>query len=117
MMKIYKRWDWENDKGIELISNHDMLPEEYVIVNFDYRNLIYRIVEKVKTNIIDDNSIETWTYDYYYDDMKRLVEKRSLDESGNVSLIVHYVYKNGIRVEEIGWNPDSEEPPKRSKLA
>ena len=51
-------------------------------------------------------------FDYFCDDDGRIMEKRSLDEDGNVVLIVRFTYdeRKGL-VTETGWSPTQNGSP------
>jgi hypothetical protein len=106
---IYEDWDWDNDVGIKLLGEttaFPKLPVNCAVVRLDHWGRIYR-VEHHQSNLVPS----LFLYEYFCDDQGRVVEKRSLDEHQNVTLIVRIKYENGgNRIEEQSWQPGEAEP-------
>lgn len=116
-MKIsyFETWDWNLDQGDSPIDKTDCLPKSHAKVFVDWRELPYRVVVNNPSAIRSLNSPqdELFIYDYFYDDAGKVVEKRALDEAGDVLMIVRYEYEGERKVSEIGWSTKSNAPPKR----
>jgi YD repeat-containing protein len=112
---VFQKWDWNLDRGEERLDEDEPLPLSHAIAYLDWRGFPYRVVVKNPSEIrsLDSDEDEEFTYDYYYDDNGKIVEKRALDEGGNVDLIVRYEYDGERRIAEIGWSTGADTPPKR----
>jgi len=111
----FKRWNWEADVGEDPIINSNDLPKVYCKVMLDYRGFVFRVVEYGSDDfiVIDSDNNEITVYDYYCDDNGNVLEKRSLDDGGNIIIIIQSEYSNGNKVAEIAWNPNANEDPRR----
>jgi hypothetical protein len=107
MYKYFASWDWEHDIGKGELSSNEDLPGNHVKALYNYQGLVYRVI---KTNAQKDI---IYYYDYFYDDTGNIVEKRSLDNTGDIGIIVRYEYKNGKKIAEIGWDPIRSKDPRR----
>jgi hypothetical protein len=106
MQKIYRRWRWDIDCGEEEISHLPGEYETFAIVYHDDRLLPYRVVcvngaEGAREITLTEPF--KYCYDYLYADDGRLMEKRSLDEMGEVDLIVRYQRLSDGSTKETAW--------------
>lgn len=113
---VFRKWDWEHDKGIGPITGQLPPPASHVAVLYDDRGLPYRVrvqnPDDLKSldRVHDDR---TYVYDYTYDDDGRVLEKRALDANYDVALIVRYQYVSGKKTAEVGWSPQKGGAPIR----
>jgi len=112
---VFEKWDWNLDRGEGRLDEHAPLPTSHARVYLDWRGFPYRVVVRNPSEIrsLDSDQEESFTYDYYYDDDGKVLEKRALDEVGNVELIVRYEYDGERKIAEIGWSTKADDPPKR----
>jgi hypothetical protein len=113
-IRIFQRWDWEHDRGERPLPPDGDLPRSHAIAYYDYVDRLYRVVIKNRADIVarDASEDETDVFDYFCDEGGRIIEKRSLDEHGNVVLLVRFSYdeSKGL-VTETGWNPTQRSAP------
>ncbi len=112
---LFRKWDWNLDRGEGRLDEEAPPPSSHATAFLNWRGLPYRVVVKNPSDIrsLDSNEDESFTYDYYYDDDGKIVEKRALDEEGYVDLIVRYEYDGETRIAETGWSTRDGSPPKR----
>jgi len=111
-MTIYRSWSWECDCGEEELPNIPETGESFAVVYRDDRGFPYRVVVHNPSDVIrsiDRNCDEPFTYDYIYTDDGSLIEKRSLDENGDVFLIVRRVSDANGTVRESAWYAKGEQ--------
>lgn len=114
-IKYFKRWNWEADVGEDSLQDVQSLPKSHCQVMYNHDGHVYRVISYNSDDLIvigsddEDKSV----YDYYCDKDGNILEKRSLDDEGNVVLIVQYEYKDGKRITETAWSPTSEEAPNK----
>src|SRR5262245_59984991 len=105
--RVFERWDWEHDRGEGPLSPASPLPRSHAIAYYDYADRLYRVVMKNRCDIVvahHASEDETEVFDYCCDEAGKILEKRSLDEGGNVVLIVRFSYDDGRGlVLETGW--------------
>jgi|688.fasta_scaffold618515_2 hypothetical protein len=102
---LFRDWDWEQDRGVTQITSDEASAGNFAEALFDWRGLVYRV-------FVHD-SRDKFAYDYFYDDKGHIVEKRSLDETGQTVIIVRYEYDGDRKVAEVGWPTKGEQKPKR----
>ena len=111
-MTVYRNWSWENDCGEEELPDIPETAESFAVVYRDDRGFPYRVVVHNPSDVIrsiDRNDDESFTYDYVYADDGSLIEKRSLDEDGDVFLIVRRVMDANGTVRESAWYAKGEQ--------
>ena len=109
-MAIFERWNWENDRGEVPIQASQQLPALHAMVYFDYLGRLYRvksIVSPTGHRTLAEGQVSCiFVYDYFCDGHGRLLQKRSIDENGDVSLIVDFQYSDvDGTVSETPWSP------------
>lgn len=73
---------------------------------YDNRGLPFRVTVRnpdYPIKPLDRKEVEKFVYDYFYLDDGSFVEKRSLDETGNVFLIVRRRVTSTGEAEEVAW--------------
>ena len=89
--RFFKRWNWEYDYGDGELSEPSKEASSYATAYYDGQGRLYR----VETVNRDDSEVVRLTYDYFCDDANRVREKRSLDESASIVVLVRFYYENG----------------------
>ena len=103
MIKHFERWNWETDTGERPIPSTG-LPKEHAVAHYDFLGRVFRVTVRA-CDVIGQTEPDTFRYDYFFDEAGMLVEKRSLDDKMNVSLIVRIAYDaTGRRVSESAWH-------------
>jgi hypothetical protein len=100
----YKSWNWEYDKGEDtnppIMNSSDNADNYYAEAYYDGRGYLFRVKEFTS----NDCSI----YEYFCNDDGKIIEKRSLDDNGNVYVTVRYKYDENIKeIHETAWYPES----------
>lgn len=122
-VRLFERWDWEHDLPISEIDRDQPLPRSHAVVYYDDRDLPFRVVNVNPDDFVrlsdalEHAEDERDVYDYFYDATGRLSEKRSLDEFGNVCLIVRMEYTGDKRCAEVAWNPQCDDVARRINLS
>jgi YD repeat-containing protein len=95
----YRRWNWEFDYGEVEISTADPAPADYTDAQFDPWGRLVRAV--------CHDSGDHWSYEYFCDEAGRVLEKRSYDEKGQLTVLVRIQYDldAGLAI-ETAWGPD-----------
>ncbi len=106
--RLYQRWDWERDIGVEELASQPGEDATYATVLLDDRELPYRVIVRnpdspIRPTVRKANEI--YVYDYFYADNGTLLEKRALDDSGSVFLIVRRRVGDDGSFTEYGWHP------------
>ena len=107
--RFFKRWNWEYDFGEGEISGEAGPATPPVVAHYDHRGLLYRVEIVEGTGSGEDAKVR-FVYDYFCDDSANVLEKRSLDSSMDVALIVRFVYgKAGAPPTQVAFSPESGE--------
>ncbi len=116
---LFESWNRETDVGVGELDSSLPRPCSYAEVFLDWRALPYRVVVRNPRDMksLDKVDDEVFVYDYYYNDERKIVEKRSLDGEGRVVVIVRSEYDSEKKIAEVGWYPQSGKPPIRVKTA
>lgn len=115
-VRFFAEWDWELDRGRTQLDPKS-LPPSHAVALYDWEDRLYRVSVTRDPRIRpvpDAPSAEEGVvvYDYFSDPSGRVLEKRSLDEKGNVALIVRY--QRDERTNEIietAWSPEQVTAP------
>jgi hypothetical protein len=87
--RYFERWNWEYDFGVTEIQTPPESGLPYAVAYCDWEERIYRV--EIRTGSRSPQSgFTTAIYDYCWDDTGHLIEKRSLDETGSIVLIVRF---------------------------
>jgi hypothetical protein len=95
----YRRWNWEFDYGEGELPVTEPTPTCYTDVLFDHWGRL------VRADCHD--SAAHWWYEYFCDQVGRVIEKRSYDEHGHLCVLVciQYDAEPGVAT-ETAWCPD-----------
>lgn len=106
---IFKSWNWELDFGEGELRLSDHIPAKFAIAMYDFWGRLYRVEDHEKT---DEDVEYVFIYDYFLNATGQIIEKRALDNEGNINLIVRIEYDlDGSRIEESCWSPTDNSPP------
>lgn len=114
----FEAWNWQFDYGERPMPADAPLPKQYAIASYDDKGRLYRVVKRESDRVVRGEEVpaafDVFVYDYFCDCDGRVLQKRSLDEQGDVFLIVDYEYNTEKgEVTESAWYPDTG-PAKRS---
>ncbi len=107
MKKLFREWNWEFDYGVDEVAPGGSLPPSYAVAFYDHRGRLYRVEERQRpetTGIEGDDAKVTSSYDYFCTLDGRVSQKRSLEEGGEVHVIVDMEYTDA-EVTEVAWWP------------
>jgi hypothetical protein len=105
-IKTYRRWNWEFDHGIDELSEAEARPLRHAVAFYDQHNRLYRVELREADGTEGNVARMTTSYDYYCAHDGRVLQKRSIGERGEVSLIVDMDYTD-TDVTETAWWPES----------
>ena len=107
--RFFKKWNWEYDFGEGEILGEAGPVAPPVVAQYDHRGMLYRVETVEGTGAGEDAKVR-FLYDYFCDDSGNVLEKRSLDTSMDVALIVRFVYgKAGAPPTQVAFSPESGE--------
>lgn len=112
--RFYRNWNWEFDYGVDPLPEGTPLDARYAIAYYDHLDRLYRVdiwdapAVDGDTNQSGDFSLSR--YDYFCDSKGHILQKRSLEDNGDVFLIVDLDYDDEqARVRETAWLPALDE--------
>ena len=108
MIKYFKHWNIKTDTGEEEMGKSSNLPDSYAEVLYDANGFIYRAL------IHNSNDPEkACTFDYFCDVEGKIIERRTLNTKGEITIIARYEYRSGTKTAISTWPTGSKDEPER----
>jgi hypothetical protein len=104
--RLFRRWNWEFDFGVDELAGGAPVPLTYAVAFYDQHDRLYRVELRSREELDGAGGKVSIMYEYFCGRDGRVLQKRSIDEHGDVQLIVDFEYSD-TDVTEIAWWPAS----------
>lgn len=113
--QIFEYWDWQKDIGVNPIAEGQPAPPVHATAHYDHEGKLFRVEvlssPTGRRGLLVGEEPDVSVYDYFCDSSGRILQKRSLGDTGEVTLIVDFEYGADRTVKETAWSPNGG-PPK-----